>query len=784
MNGVKRRGAALFFVLILTAVMASMMAAFVAINRQQFALTADAASRQLAYDACISGLNYVQAQLENNSNWGNAAFPAATATFAYPPGQSMLTITRHGDGATGEPNPATNFIEGDIRTMNVECSFIARISNNLDNANPLTAPSPGPPLGEVPGRAVRVQIVGRANRVSRRLDVVLRKRAFTNSSNHTERELKVEAKIMGWSIESKDPINQIRANGDIFAPDPLKNPDSLFKFNGMRGTAKAGGDVHVEKPGGGYVNLAQDSTTRLEVEKANRANGRMQSKAPPVPVPELKKEQLNVPEPEITLPPGSYKTGQAKETVWREVTLTHDDNGNPLVPIQTKWRRCELTVPTLVHPDGTEYAYKDPLATPSEVFPRDDRENPGADGWDRPVQVDQDGMVELGSAMVDTNGDGAVDTEKKVCFDIPGAVMSIPPGVTAKVNGDLLLGSDYYGGAATNNVTLLMGFDMDTFQTSGGSFQRNTSFGAPGLSKLAAMGAMNEKGGAIMAGGDIHVSGSCYGLGSLSTEAKLRLSAPTGMSTTPNVGLAVRANDKMEMMPPPAVRTGAALMVDGPVFDRAMDAADASYNKWAGFETMPTEDRVAARNLLGGQTVKNSDGTPMSPAAAWNLMRTELNKPPANTSTEPLNSMGSTLTIKEYVRLREAMRSADNKWLTDPTYSTRADSVLESQVVLYNWWAREKEGLGAAHLKTFMDKGANCPDMYFRGLVYSGLGGLLVDAKENSFFNEGAMVSRGDIKVINSTQMTSMYNRAFLDDILKPQNSSQVRLEAVYFNIQ
>lgn len=764
--------------------MAAVMAAFVSLNRQQFALTADAASRQLAYDACISGLNYVQAQLENNSNWGNASFPAGTQTFAYPPGQSLLTITRHGDGASGEPDPATNFIEGDIRTLNVECSFVARISNNIDSPNPLTAPPPGPPLGEVPPKAVRVQIVGRANRTSRRLDVVLRKRAFTNNSNQTERELSVEAKIMGWSIESKDPVNQIRANGDIKAPNPLKDPNSLFKFAGMRGTAKAGGDVFVEKPGGGYINLAQDSATRLEVEKANRANGRMQSKAPPIPVPELKKEQLNTPAPEINLPAGSYKTGTATETTWAKVSIDRDADGNPLVPPQEKWRKCQVQVPTLVHPNGTEYAYKDPTAQPTEAYPREDRDDKGEEGWDKAVEVDPDGMVELGSVMVDTDGNGSIDTEKKACFDIAGAVLSIPPGVTAKVDGEILLGADYYGGTATNNVTLLMGFDMETFKTGGGAFQRNTSFGAPGLSKLEAMGAMGQKGGAIVADGDIHVSGSCYGLGSLSTESKLRLSAPTGMSTTPNVGLAVRAADKIEMMPPPAIRNGAALMVDGPLFDRAMDAGDASYNKWANFDQMTLSDREAARDLLGGQTVRNADGSSVSPAAAWNLMRTELGLPPADTSREPLKDMGASLSILEYVQLREAMRSADSKWLTDPTYRRSAQLMLESQVILYNWWAREKEGLGALGLKAFMDKGANCPDMYFRGLVYAGLGGLFVDAKENSFFNEGAMVSRGDIKVVNSTQMTSMYNRAFLDDIIKPQNSSQVRLEAIYFNIQ
>ena len=72
---------------------------------------------------------------------------------------------------------------------------------------------------------------------------------------------------------------------------------------------------------------------------------------------------------------------------------------------------------------------------------------------------------------------------------------------------------------------------------------------------------------------------------------------------------------------------------------------------------------------------------------------------------------------------------------------------------------------------------------FFVGLVHAGNGGLYVDPNGARFLIEGAAVSEGSMTVRNAPTVDFVYNRLFLDDVVKRFAGEFIQLDQVYFKL-
>ena len=745
------RAAALFFVLVITAVFAVLMVAFLVINRQQMALSGNTLARQASYDACISGLNFVQSQLEADRTWGCTSFPLGNSTLGYPAGAPLMTVTTFGDGlavaAPTPPNPANNYISGRIATPSgIEATFKANVVNNLYLTNTTLVT----PLGDVPRHAIRVRIEAQSSGMTRRLDVVLRKHAFSDSILASGADTSVllgATPGQGWNLLSRDYANLVRANGNIWAPKPT---DSDLQFVNTTGNLKAAKEITLK-------DLAVSTATSSQLAaQQTAANGLFQPYSKPVVVPELKGDQLRLPATHIAIPAGSY----TMTSCVREDAGINNGDGTYTVKV-TSQMGMETPAQLMAGP-----------ATAVNVI----RTTPGANGWvagRAPDITGTDNTPTIFSATV--NG-----TAKNVVADLSTGDIYIPSGLTLKAQGDI----DFKPGNTGINATLNFGFEYTGV--------KKTPFNTPfmALTPSTAIEQMGSDGAAVSAiNGSIHISGMALGLGSISADRDITLSAQPGMSSRPSVAVAVRAGNDLTLNPPPRAKSQIGLKVDGPVFNSAMN----STGNWPALENYviayfgDTAPTTPTTNVTV-QNVTDASSKPLTGAAAWDLMAKEVGKAKgAYSSGSVPGDIASTsfpfnkqLCLEDYVRLREYMRSGNKKWLDrgDADYKLLLTQLLDSQLCAYSSFARAT----GVSLQTLMAMGGVLPDMYFVGLVYAGRN-LTVSGSNNSMYAEGAMVAKGNIALKDVPDLTTVYNRLFLEDITKPL-AGQTKLEPVYFNLQ
>lgn len=722
LRGNGRRGAALLFVLLLTLVMATLMGAFVSVNRQQIALASDTVARQQAYQACLSGLDWVRSQLEQQADWGTTGFAEGALVQG-----NGLNVVLHGDST---PNPDSNYAEGEITSPGgVQFRFKVSIVNQLSSF----APEPSA-IGECPARAARVRIFGSAQGVNRRLDVVLRRHAFTDASIASGWNIDVETTDDGdgWVLGTRDITNLVRANGTVSAPSAV---DGLTRFERSRGQVKAHGDVVL---GGRSVSGAGNQLYKEQSEAA--AQGTMSPNSKQVEIPELKSEDMKLPDDVIEIPGGRYKMSDFKYTRYEE------DEDHP-----GKWVRVVEGHSGLVTPDDS---YANPEVDYSTRTPNQD--TPGPEGWDT-----EPGHLDARPVMWSTTVSGVA---KNVVVDVTSGNILVPSGITLKV--DDMQGLEF-GSDNGKFPTLAMGYDER------GS--RPAVFAAGGGTIAGAINLMEEKGAALTSKGPIRFGGPVLGLGSLNSDQDITFAGQAGVSAAPNVAVAVRAGGSLVMQPPPG-ETKLGLRCDGPVFNSAM-IADNHWDSYGGLFFLPDAARQAEVNRFGSQPVLDNDGNPLTAEGAWSLMSRELDRPPTWPAGSPAASLSGQLTMSEYIRLREFMRSDDPKWLSDPTRDI--SMMVSTQLYSYSQWALSND----LTLQAFMAMGGNVPDMWFRGLLYAN-GVVTVQAGQKTFFNEGAVVSKGSIDIRDSSRIDNVYNRLYLEDLVHPYGSLGVKLDAVYFNLQ
>jgi hypothetical protein len=205
-----------------------------------------------------------------------------------------------------------------------------------------------------------------------------------------------------------------------------------------------------------------------------------------------------------------------------------------------------------------------------------------------------------------------------------------------------------------------------------------------------------------------------------------------------------------------------------------------TYPSFSPFQE-PNEGLAAVLNELGEQLVKESStGQSLTVQSAWDLMARETGK---EAGPPDLPGASGPITLEQYVRLRQFMLTNDDKWLDGP--DSELVPLVSKQIGVYNMWALTN----GIPLQSYMAMGARVPEMWFRGLVYAGVN-VNVNAKNSyfengaAFHNEGAVVAQGNINVKGSPDVTSIYNRLFLEDIVQKYGSSGLKLDAIFFNLQ
>ncbi|MCA9797282.1 MAG: pilus assembly PilX N-terminal domain-containing protein, partial [Candidatus Eremiobacteraeota bacterium] len=381
-----RRGIALIMTMVVMAVLVTLTAAFVGVNRSNSALTGNTVSREAAFKACQTGLDYAWSQLELDGGFGANGFPDPVVSWSYPSIDPKLRITRHGNTLAPD-NLDENYLSGQVLASGD--SFRISLYNNLNNRNL----AEDTPLGDVPGRAVRLRIDGTSGRVQRRLDVVLRKSPYVDSSAVSSLDMTVALSDgpNQWRLRSKDPyVNQVRSNTNIFGPSAID--DRLnFRDPPRGGMALAKDDIVL---GGTSV---KSSPTFLQNSQA-AARGSFLVDAPEIPVPDLERSNLKFPETTVDIPPGNLTTTTFDRHEWSSATFGVDTSvppdGIPDTTV-TRWRKQVYRHPAMTH-DGqtwiaeTAYEVSDsgPLTGPGSGYASPDSSDGFQDVASQPASLD------------------------------------------------------------------------------------------------------------------------------------------------------------------------------------------------------------------------------------------------------------------------------------------------------------------------------------------------------------------------------------------------------------
>ena len=738
-----------------------LLGAFLIVNRGNSSLTQNSLKRQQAYNVCMTALHYAWGELELNQGWGAGGFNNGRRVIKLPPVDPKLIVTVYGD--RDNPDDLTsNYLEAELPATGE--TFHLQLVNNLRNR----AVMEDTDIGSVPGRSVKLKIEGRSRGTQLVLTSVLRKRPFVDYSALSNEDMSVELSgVVGdeknWKIRSKDPyVNQIRSNTQILGPSAIES-DIKFSDPPRGGVARATTDILLD---GTSVNSDSDFLVQSE----RTAGGQFETSTPILDVPGLKQEDIRFPEKELRIPGGTLTMAPLEKHEWTSRTFGVDTStppdGVPDINVE-RWRRVKTQYQSIQHNSrvwvGTQgFPLEDsgPLNGPNDGFP-DPTTSPGFQGVtaqptefnDYPVLYD--------------NGDGAV-----IRANLTSGEIALSPGAKFKVDGSLqILKND---GAPQPN--LLFGYTIDD--------EGRAEF-LGGRSGGSAIENPEANSAALVTSESFYIDGIATGFGSIFADREVSLRAKSGLRAEPDMAVAVHGQRiSFQAEDPPDGQTQNRLLdADWDMFKAAMGQGGGfgTFENWQDF------DSRAKRSLLGDDPDRDTGvrtrSTQKTATEAWDALTTELDLGPRpNFSATPFGSEWSgKLSLEQYVQLREYARTGESRWLGDS--DSRFNStlgLLDSQIGTYVRWS----DIMGLPLADFM--AADRPeiaDVYFVGLVHAGEGGLYADTNDSSLLIEGSVVSQGGIQIQNAPAVDFVYNRLYLDDVLREFRSDHIELDQVYFKI-
>lgn len=636
--------------------------------------------------------------------------------------------------------------------------------NNLQNRSVLEDTD----LGPVPGRSVRVKIVGTSRGSRLTLNSVLRKRPFVDYSALSSRNMSVELAPSprdesAWRLRSKDPyVNQVRSNAELLGPSAIDR-DLVFKGPPRGGSAKATEDIILD-------GTSVTSDPDFQVQSERTSGGRFQVGSPTIDVPNLEREDLRFPETRLNIPPGKLSLKLVEDHKWTsrnfEVDTTYPPDGVPDTTV-TRWRLERVQHTAILHGGDLWVSETNSVIEDSGAL------NSASDGF--PAPTSSQGFQDVPSQPTEFNDFPVLygnEPEHRIRANLLTGDLAMTAGTTFQVDGQLEITHDEFA----PQPNLLFGFDMD---------DEGASEFAAGLVGGSAIEDPEANSAALVASQDLQIDGIATGFGSLFADRSVTLRAKSGLRAEPDMAVAVHGESIRLTAedPPEGNNADVHLQTDWEMFREAMND-----NDYSGFDGWYDLESGTRRRLVGNNpdldTGVRSRSVGSNARDIWDALSSELNLgSPPNFSAPPFGSEWSgNLSLDKYVRLREYARTGSRSWLnlTSGTRFQNVVSLVDNQIFTYSRWA----SIMGLPLADFM--AADQPevaDVFFVGLVHAGAGGIAVDTNGSSFLVEGAVVSKGDLTIENAPSVDFVYNRLYLDDVVREFRGDPIELDQVYFKL-
>lgn len=533
-----RQGIALFFVLLVMVVLLTLLGAFVKANSTDLNLLGLGLARVQAEEACNSGLQYAWMRLDKDADWGSPGYFTS-----HTPNENFGTRLT----CLGSSNTVNGSVNG------TPMKFTVRIYNNLNNASPDT-------VNNVPKYGVRLSINGSSNNARKHMDVILRKRAFVDSSAVAQERMAILSSLpMKWNIDSTDrQLNMVRSNGTLLGPTATSGPTQIqflkpagtpAAASGPFGTAWANDEITL-----GGVPLSTHSAV-ADASGLN-SNGQFLPKTGAIyKIPDLNPEDLAGPTTERILPGGTYSFQIAGAPV-APIPAQAAVPGHPAVPAQpavgipgdpdyvppVEAQPAVADVPAVAEVPGfTQWSqslvYVDPTGK-STVLAEVYSGKGTKDDW-TPVPLDKDVWVPLAiNPATGKRDDNAVVANLKNCQ------ISVAPGVKAVVpNGDLTV----RGQLGSGNLALgtkQPGADQEEHDDHRGHHRRGDfDKDHPKPEDLAQPSSLE------VTNGSVDIYGAATGWGAIVSDKKnIQLRMRNALSTDPDGGVAIYAGGNVTML--------------------------------------------------------------------------------------------------------------------------------------------------------------------------------------------------------------------------------------------
>jgi hypothetical protein len=730
-------GIALLMTLIVAALLAVLTGAFVTVNRANSSITGNVVTRQNAYNACLSGLHYAWGELERDQAFGADGFPDGVRTVNLPITSPEVKIRIHGNSEEPE-NPDLNYIEGEILASGD--SFEVRLVNNLGNRDV----KPASFLGDVPGRCTRLEILGNSGRKRLTLSSVLRKAPYVDSSALSSYDMEIELSDNGpqnqWNLRSKDPyVNQVRSNMSIAGPSAV---DGNLRFSDppRGGVAMAHDDIEL-----GGVSVTSNPTFLADSQEA--ARGSLQTSTAEIDVPDLNRNNLAFPPTKVEVPPGDMEMSVVEVHEWEEL---EDQPG--------QFQKKVFLHNSIEHAGNLWVSESRELKSTTI---HDARGDDGVQGIDIPIDpVDFDDRPILYS-------DGLEDSEHKMVADLPTGAITLSPGTTFDVEGTLKIKQN----EEAPQAHLLFGYE---FEGEWAVFKG----GSNAMDDAAANSAV------LSTQGDLFIDGITTGFGSLYADQDVDLRAKSGLRAEQDLAVAVHGH-KISFTaeePPDSSATNTLSQAEFIAFGDALGPNYDQYDGWFNLEQMAQIPHIGfdPENPTGLRSKRLDENGDFY----WNLIMQDLERndsPPNWASLGP--EWSGRLNLEQFVRLQEYAKDRSSSWLNMPGPAfDSVTSIINTRISTYSGWAHR---MNLSMSDYMQEEIATIADVYFVGLVHAGEGGFNADAYGASMLFEGSLVSQGSMRIANTKSVDFVYNRSYLDDVVKQYvGSSRANLDQVYYRLQ
>lgn len=757
-NG-KKRGMAIITTLMILSLLLALISAFLVVNRAGNKFTVNSLEKRQAQDGALAAFNCALMELEKNRDWGTKAEPISS----YPNVGPVLKFT-----FTWDDTSKTLTGTSDYNPNGASGSVVLKVRNNLSKSK----------VGEilegiVPPSSVSVEATVKVGSVTRKLDTLLRPKPLSHESASAGGNLLLDDVAGLLRIESKDPyVNQVRAGKDLDLPGA---DDVRFLKQGVAASSQ---NLNV-----GGTNLASAPSATV-TSFGNTSGGTYLPKADKPEVQTFDPSDFDLPDDVSTLEAGTWTFGGRVKTEYVSHHLnyeTHDPVTGARGPDghTDRHQKKESTYDTLTSPSGKIYpaaaarlgsTVLDPPYDPAPSYP--DESSASAYGYGATGPTGFLGAFGTPDPSAVPSDVHTLATGVEV--NVVTAQLALSPGRRVEVAGNLV-----FTGTGTRNPELYFGYDI-----SGGGVATETSLD-DGID--AAKASPADYMSAIMADGDINVTGGYVGYGSLIAGGDVTLKASSGLSVAPGLGVLVKGRNVIinpATEPEPAL-PGANVDADYSVFRDAVNADCGgdwtSYNQWLD-HTADTRDGML--NSLGTR----SSG--LTASAAWASFDAQIGDGGAMPALP--GWPGGNITIDQYVRLKTFYQTksygyddgnGDPTWLQLTTRQDDAKGRVENVLNGIAQWAKSYKKTMQAFLAS-PDPGL--PDMFTEGLIFAEQN-VVINANNKSVKLVGSVIAnQGDFQVNDATKLDLVYDRGLVDALHLGTSKAgkPINLEKVFFTLE